>query len=238
MRSVPGRFGVISASIALAVACTSAPTQPPIETTGTGNPITGGSGGSSVDAGSEQDGGSCAPSLGDFTPIYHAAARTAGACTAAQLLTVYDACFASGSTPSTCTTSWTTVATNATCNSCLLANSDPTGSTWGPIVQYDVGIQLNVGGCVALDVPSEEAGDCAQAGETLAECINAACDTTCGGSSAAFISCQSAAQADATACSTYLAAYQSACATLSSSVCFSGAGDEATFAAIAGVFCE
>jgi hypothetical protein len=236
MRSIPARFGVVAASIALTLACTTAPSQPPIETTGTNGPSTGG--GSSVDSGSGQDAGSCAPSLGEFTSLYHPATRTAGACTAAQLSTVYDMCFASSSTPSTCATSWTTVAANASCNSCLLANSDPTGSAWGPIVQYDVGIQLNVGGCVALDVPSEEAGECAQASETLAECINAACDTTCSGSSAAFTSCQAAAQVDATACSSYMAAYQSACATLSSSVCFSEAGDEASFAAIVGVFCE
>jgi hypothetical protein len=236
MRSVSVRIGVVGATIALALACTSAPSQPPIETTGPNTPSTGG--GSSVDSGSEEDAGSCAPSLGEFTSSPHSAARTAGACTAAQLYAVYDACFGSASTPSTCATSWTTVASNATCNSCLLANSDPTGSAWGPVLQYDVGIQLNIGGCVALDVPSEESGDCAQASETLEECINAACDTTCSGSSAAFNSCQTAAQVDATACSSYLATYQSACAVLSSSVCFSGAGDETSFAAIAGVFCQ
>jgi hypothetical protein len=236
MRIPSGPFSAIGACIVLGLACTTAPSQPPIETTGTNTPGTGG--GAAIDSGSEGDGGSCAPSLGAFSATYHTPSRTPGACTPEQLVDVYDDCFSSGSTPSTCATSWTTVSTNATCNSCLLANSDPTGATWGPILEYTVGVQLNVGGCVALDVQSEEAGDCAQASETLGECINAACDTACVGSSADFESCQTAAQADATACASYLTAYQSACATLATSVCFSGAGDQATFAAIAGVFCE
>jgi hypothetical protein len=219
MRLASSPFGIVGACILLGVACTTAPSQPPIETTGTNEPSTGG-GGSDVDSGSEGDGGSCAPSLGSFSSSYHPPSRTPGACTPEQLLDVYDDCFASGSTPSTC------------------ADSDPTGATWGPILEYTVGIQLDVGGCVALDVQSEEAGDCAQASETLGECINAACDTACGGSSADFESCQTAAQADATACATYLTAYQAACATLVASACFTEAGDEATFAAITGVFCE
>jgi hypothetical protein len=237
MRLASGRFGIVSACILLELACTTAPSQPPIETTGTNSPSNGG-GGSEVDSGSEGDGGSCAPSLGAFSSTYHPPSRTPGACTPEQLVDVYNDCFASGSTPSTCTTSWTTVSTNATCNSCLLANSDPTGTTWGPILEYTVGVQLNVGGCVALDVQSEETGDCAQASETLGECINAACDTVCGSSSADLDACQTAAEADSTACATYLTAYQSSCAPFASSVCFSAAGDEATFAALAGVFCE
>jgi hypothetical protein len=235
MRIASGPFGIVGACILLGLACTTAPSQPPIETMGTDTPSQGG--GSAIDSGSEGDGGSCAPSLGAFSSIYHAPSRTAGACTAEQLVDVYNDCFASGSTPATCAT-WSTASTNTACNSCLYTNSDPMGTTWGPILEYTVGVQLNVGGCVALDVPSEEAGDCAQASETLGECINAACDTACGGSSADFESCQTAAQADTTACSTYVTAYQSACATLATSVCFSGAGDEATFAAITGVFCE
>jgi hypothetical protein len=66
----------------------------------------------------------------------------------------------------------------AACFACLV--SQPSDTTWGPLLQYKGIWALNLGGCYALKGASTT---CSQGTQEQSQCENAACDSSCSGSS-------------------------------------------------------
>lgn len=178
------------------------------------------------------DAGSCAPVLTGFTPATHAATRSPGACSAAQIQGYYDGCLGAAATTSACAT-WQATA-SATCPPCLTGSSDPGGATWGPIVRYARTIANNQGGCLALDQPGEAA--CARDLQASTECRHAACDSACTGATKAdYDACVAAAQGGV--CKAYVDSVNADCAGVTST-CFGGADFQANFKLVAAEFCQ
>jgi hypothetical protein len=120
-------------------------------------------------------GGMCGPTnVSSFTPKAHppsVAAPYKGSCTAAQIDTVYQDCFVSG----------TGCASTLPCYSCIFSSIG--ASTWGPAVvipnttAQDSLVEMNVGGCLELLEPCN--APCAYAVENQSACEFASCGTSC-----------------------------------------------------------
>lgn len=135
------------------------------------------------------------------------------ACTQAQIGSLVAACLSSTATSAACQT-WFSDNANQGCSMCLVSGVPDAGSGTGALVLDYTGnyfIDVNWGGCVALEDPSGGA-TCAQAFEPLDQCnnqacgINQACNTqtlydtcvmeadapggVCGAEAAAMVACQ------------------------------------------------
>ena len=179
------------------------------------------------------DAGTCHPPTTGFTPVYHAPRAQALACSTNQITNFYNDCLSPTGTSALCTT-WRTTSSNATCNGCLTGASSPTGTTWGPLIQYPQYVVNDQGGCIALDQGASQSA-CAHDLEYQTECEHFACDTGCATSTdAEYQTCITAA--DNGLCASYGAAAQVDCTV--KSVCFGGTDFATNFKQVATVFCQ
>jgi hypothetical protein len=178
----------------------------------------------------------CAPaSVSGYTPapLVPPNPPTPTACTAAELTQFYGLCIAQDVESEVCLGFQ---ATDATCAQCLL--SQGTDASWGAVVVSGGKAKLNVPGCIALVQQDSSASSCAQRVSDEMGCVGAACDAVCpvtvdAGSSAYEACVESAA---ATECRSYV---DQECDPAEAGVtaCVGKTSDEASFAALAAVFC-
>jgi hypothetical protein len=189
------------------VACLSSSSNGPTAGGDAGG-VFGDAGGGSSDTGPpgpppEAGASTCAPAnVQSYVPKWVPPKAPAQACTAAQISSYAD-CVASGDPASGACAAWSGDAgPNGTCLSCL-APSALNDAAWGPLVLFGTSeLQLNVPGCLALVLHDTGSG-CAGSYQALYECEAQACYANCqGSSSAALLSCTSAA--DNGGCSAYL----------------------------------
>jgi hypothetical protein len=194
------------------------------------------SGTPAVDAG--DDAGCSPPTTPTFTETFHPPPTASGPCSATQVTTFYNDCFAG---TGSCTSGKTS------CDTCLKGSSSPTGTDWGPFVAYPVSKidELDLGACLYDDPnatgTTSNITKCADDLEYLTECEHAACDAACSGASlGGYDACQTAADGSSSLCLTeYNNVYgtSSPCANVTSA-CFGGTDFPSAFTAIAQVMCE
>jgi len=163
-----------------------------------------------------------------------------GSCTSAEVTTFYDDCLNQDPGDGTCDDS----EIGATCYACLV--SQPTDSTWGPVIEYTVGglpsWQSNLAGCLSVEGVSKT---CVTAVEEVSQCENDSCNGSCkiatSNEQTAYTECTS--NADTDYCSSYVSADNSACGSISSSIQTTCAAKststfEQQYTATAKVLCE
>jgi hypothetical protein len=93
------------------------------------------------------------------------------ACSSQDFVDYDNACLGGSATKAACDT-WK--AGHSGCAACI--ESQPTDSSWGPIVAYGGVYDINTAGCVQLTDPSNS---CATVGNNGMECQHLVCDTAC-----------------------------------------------------------
>jgi len=195
------------------------------------------------DSGGDDSSSSTCPTPADLStwkpPSYVPAKTSPGACTA-TVISGYDAACYNQTTGSTAACKAFQTA-NAACTACLQSKS--TDATWGLLISWGGVVNLNLGGCLQLEAPSESA--CALSQEVAIACVHAACDTVCpvtSGNQASFTqwqACEMTANTDA--CGTY--ATQANCLATddaaTGTICDPGSGAtfESLFLQLAPLFC-
>jgi hypothetical protein len=159
----------------------------------------------------ESNDGPCSPAplSASFAPVWKAPlASASGACTANQISGFYDACLASGVTPTGCTTF---TSANTSCAACLQSND--TDTKYGAVIWHDGGsyYTINVAGCIADEQNDMSSTGCAASYQAVLECKETAC-TQCydptTGDFTRFATCEGNAD---TECEKYQTAQETAC---------------------------
>jgi hypothetical protein len=119
----------------------------------------------------------------------------------------FDACLGPNKSKDGCT-DYNAVPANAACAACVLTPYD--ANRLGPILDYGEFVGGNVAGCIERTAPADLS--CARAAQALTDCEVAACQANCPVTDAPSLAAREAcsAAADASGCSSYLAA-ASAC---------------------------
>jgi hypothetical protein len=164
------------------------------------------------DAGGDGDAlSNCMPSGDGAVPPFVPPNQPRSVCTSAQILALYNDCFASGASAA-CDAFYGDPA-NSPCIRCML--SKPTDPSWGAIVQYatDFTSLPNISGCIALVDQDAGPDGCAAACQALSVCGQNSCANMCpgGGTSAGLaVLDQCALQSQVTICAQYAQAVQCA----------------------------
>jgi hypothetical protein len=120
--------------------------------------------------------GTCAPaSLPDATFPWRPAQRELGACTPALIAGFIASCISDTSNEAACK-AYFADEKGVVCGDCI--DSDLGDSMYGAAIQSGGVVQLNIGGCIALVDPCNQA--CAEANEAALLCGAASCGPSCG----------------------------------------------------------
>jgi hypothetical protein len=120
-------------------------------------------------------GGACAPqAIPMFSPVQHPPRVVHGACTAAQIDQIVEACF--GEDMSSCS-SLIFNSANTTCYECMVTSAG--SASYGPVINGGEvqGLALNTAGCLQLVDPCQ--GPCAAIAAAEEECEAASCGGAC-----------------------------------------------------------
>ena len=189
------------------------------------------------DSSSFDGGGVCAPAdVSAFQPpAYKPAHRQQGACTAAQISSYFQSCFAVGNTMQTCATF---TSANQACASCI--TTPDTAASYGAVITRAGIVSIDIGGCIELEDPNGLA--CAKAYRASELCPVAACNASCpvtdDASFQLYLACSQ--QAAANGCSAFTMG--AACANAeadggAAAACLQGQSFEDLYNQVAPIFC-
>ena len=126
----------------------------------------------------------CVPGfVQNFSPVWRALPSPArGTCTGAQITAGIAACFGTNATHASCK-AWRQMGDSASCIECLVGSSG--GHTWTPVIEIsgsssdpqDAAEIINVGACIALQGPADQA--CAEAVQGVFVCDLQSCLALC-----------------------------------------------------------
>jgi len=121
--------------------------------------------------------GSCVPAtLPGYTDIWRAPHVVPSACTEDQISQFIQVCLVGADGGAQECTNFVQGASTEQCARCML--SDSTDTTFGPVILFSTYTLLNLGGCVALVDPCQEA--CAEVVQADEMCPATACTSNCG----------------------------------------------------------
>ncbi len=99
------------------------------------------------------------------------------ACSDAQILALYNACFGTSATQAACT-AFEGAAANTTCVGCMLTTWG-TSTAFGTLVAISGVDYANTSGCIAIETGDQSATSCAAKEQAVLNCEILACSTSC-----------------------------------------------------------